>query len=300
MVAYPILHYDEPLYRPPSEGHNLIIQATIGCSFNHCTFCSMYKTKTFRERPLPDVFADIEASARLWPDASRIFLADGDALVLPTDTLIAILDKLAATFPALERVSCYATPINLTHKSVAELRDLRAKKLSLVYVGIESGAAVILNRIRKGATPSTIAAAIDRAHEAGIAVSATVVLGIGGRRLWREHVDGTAAVVNRAPPDFLSTLQLRLNEDEVAEFVSRFERDSTPFEEQDDAGVLAEQERLLHHLDPPRPVVFRSNHASNCLPLAGTLPHDRERLLSFIAQARRGAPILRPEFMRGL
>ncbi|MFY9992068.1 MAG: radical SAM protein, partial [Rhodoplanes sp.] len=200
MVAYPILHYDEPLYRPPSEGHNLIIQATIGCSFNHCTFCSMYKTKTFRERPLPDVFADIETSARLWPDASRIFLADGDALVLPTDTLIAILDKLAATFPALERVSCYATPINLTHKSVVELRDLRAKKLSLVYVGIESGAAVILNRIRKGATPATIATAIDRAHEAGIAVSATVVLGIGGRRLWREHIDGTAAVVNRAPP----------------------------------------------------------------------------------------------------
>ena len=107
-------------------------------------------------------------------------------------------------------------------------------------------------------------------------------------------------MVNRAPPDFLSTLQLRLNEDEVAEFVSRFERDGTPFEEQDDDAVLAEQERLLHRLDPPRPIVFRSNHASNCLPLAGTLPHDRERLLAFIAQARRGAPILRPEFMRGL
>ncbi len=300
MSAYPILRYDEPLYRPPSEGHNLIVQATLGCSFNHCTFCSMYKTKTFRARPLPDVFADIETSARLWPDASRIFLADGDALVLPTDALIALLDKLAATFPALERVSSYATPINLTHKPASELRELRARKLSLVYVGIESGAPIILNRIRKGATPATIAAAVDRAHEAGIAVSATVVLGIGGRRLWREHIDGTAAVVNEAPPDFLSTLQLRLSEDEAAEFVSRFERDGTPFEAQDDAGVLAEQERLLQRLDPPRPVVFRSNHASNCLPLAGTLPHDRDRLLALIAQARRGAPVLRPQFMRGL
>jgi hypothetical protein len=131
-------------------------------------------------------------------------------------------------------------------------------------------------------------------------VSATVVLGLGGRRLWREHIDGAAAVVNRAPPDFLSTLQLRLDDDGVAEFVGRFERDGTPFEEQDDAGILAEQERLLQQLDPPRPVTFRSNHASNCLPLAGALPHDRERLLALIARARRGAPMLRPEFMRGL
>jgi hypothetical protein len=299
MPAFPI-RYDEPLYRPPSEGRNLIIQATIGCSFNHCTFCSMYKTKTFRARPLPDVFADIDTCARFWPDASRIFLADGDALVLSVDDLSAILDKLAAAFPSLERVSCYATPINLTHKPVGELQRLQAKKLSLVYVGIESGAAVILNRIRKGATPDTIVEALGRAREAGIAVSATVVLGLGGTRLWREHIDGTADVVNRAPPDFLSTLQLRLSEDEVEEFVTRFERDGTPFEEQDDAGVLAEQERLLQRLDPPRPVTFRSNHASNCLPLAGTLPHDRDRLLALIAHARRGAPVLRPEFMRGL
>jgi hypothetical protein len=300
MLAHPTLRYDEPLYRPPSEGRNLIIQATIGCSFNRCTFCSMYKSKMFRARSLPDIFADIKAAARIWPDASRIFLADGDALVLPADALAAILDKLAATFPALERISSYATPINLMHKSVVELRRLRAKRLSLVYVGIESGAATMLNRIRKGATPATIAAALDRAHKTGLAVSATVVLGLGGRRLWREHIDGTAEVVNRAPPDFLSTLQLRLDEDEVAEFVGRFERDGTPFEEQDDAGVLAEQERLLQRLDPPRPVVFRSNHASNCLPLAGTLPHDRNRLLALIARARGGAPMLRPEFMRRL
>jgi hypothetical protein len=260
----------------------------------------MYKTKTFRARPLPDVFADIETCARFWPDASRIFLADGDALVLPVDDLSAILDKLAAAFPLLERVSCYATPINLTHKPVGELQRLQAKKLSLVYVGIESGAAVILNRIRKGATPDTIVEALGRAREAGIAVSATVVLGLGGTRLWREHIDGTTDVVNRAPPDFLSTLQLRLSEDEVEEFVARFERDGTPFEEQDDASVLAEQERLLQGLDPPRPVTFRSNHASNCLPLAGTLPHDRDRLLALIADARRGAPVLRPQYMRGL
>lgn len=300
MSGYPILHYDEPLYRPPSEGRNLIIQATIGCSFNRCTFCSMYKTKTFRARPLADVFADIERAARAWPDADRIFLADGDALTLPVDQFAAILDKLAAAFPALARVSCYATPLNLTHKPVADLRRLREKKLSLVYLGIESGAATILNRIRKGATPSSLVAALTAAREAGIAVSATVVLGLGGRHLAREHIAGTAEVINEAPPDYLSTLQLRLDRDSVAEFVARFERDGTLFEAEDDEGVLAEQEQLLRSLDPPRPVVFRSNHASNCLPLAGTLPQDRDRLLATIAQAQRGRPILRPEFIRGL
>lgn len=299
MLAYP-LRYEQPLYRPPSEGQNLIIQATIGCSFNHCTFCSMYKTKAFRARPLADVFADIDTAARFWPGTSRVFLADGDALVLPVEALAAILDRLAGAFPQLERVSCYATPINLMHKPVAELAALRASRLALVYVGVESGAAPILNRIRKGATPSMIAQALERAHQAGIATSATVVLGLGGTRLWREHVEGTAAVINRAPPDYLSTLQLRLQDDEVAEFVTRFERDGTPFEEQDDAAILAEQELLLQQLDPPRPVVFRSNHASNCLPLAGTLPHDREQMLAIIAAARRGAPVLRPEFIRGL
>ncbi|EJW10736.1 Fe-S oxidoreductase [Rhodovulum sp. PH10] len=294
------MHYDAPLYRPPSEGRNTIVQVTIGCSFNRCTFCGMYKTKAFRARPLADVFADIETAARMWPGADRIFLADGDALVLPTADLSAILDRLAAAFPALERVSCYATPINLNGKPPEELRLLRAKKLALVYVGVESGAASVLARIAKGATPDAIAAAIARAEAAGIAVSATVILGIGGRRFWREHVEGTAAVIDRAPPRFLSTLQLRLGDGERDDFLARFARDGTPFEPQDDDGILAEQEALLRALDPPRAVVFRSNHASNCLPLAGTLPADRERLVALVAAARDGAPLLRPEFLRGL
>ncbi|MDC7784144.1 radical SAM protein [Rhodoplanes sp. TEM] len=294
------LQYDEPLYRPPSEGRNLIVQATIGCSFNRCTFCAMYKGKHFHARPLGDVFADIEAAARVWPDADRVFLADGDALVLPTETLAAILDRLSAAFPRLERVSSYATPINLTQKQPGELRLLREKRLSLVYVGVESGAPAILSRIRKGATPERIAEALNRARAAGLAVSATVILGVGGRRLWREHVEGTAAVINAAPPAYLSTLQLRLGADEIDEFLQRFQRDGPPFEWQDDAGVLEEQEALLAALDPKQPVVFRSNHASNCLPLAGTLPQDRDRLLQIVGAARRGAPVLRPEFLRGL
>jgi hypothetical protein len=295
-----MLRYDEPLYRPPSEGRSLIIQATLGCSFNHCTFCAMYKTKTFRARAPEEVFADVALAARMWPAASRVFLADGDALVLPTDDLAAILDALATRFARLERVSCYATPINLNQKSPEDLKRLREMGLTLVYVGVESGSAGVLARIRKGANPDMIASALDRAHDAGIAVSGTVILGLGGRRLWREHIEGTAALVDRAPPDFLSTLQLRLAPDEVGAFVARFERDGTPFEPQDDAGILDEQHLLLATVNPPRRVAFRSNHASNCLPLAGMLPQERDDLVAIVAAARAGAPVLRPEFERGL
>lgn len=289
--------YDMPLYRPPSEGRNLIIQATLGCSWNHCTFCSMYKSKDFTVRPLDAVFADIETAAREWPDASRVFLADGDALALPTDHLVRILDKLAACFPGLARVSCYALPLNLLKKSVDELARLRAHRLRLLYFGIESGSKEVLRRIKKGATVKGMIAGLEKAREAGMKVSATVVLGLGGRGLWRQHVDGTAELVNRAPLSYLSTLQLGLEAGVVRGFLDGFEGSFVP---QDDAGMLAEQRRLIAALDPPGPVIFRSNHASNALALAGTLPKDRDRLLALIDAARDGAVPLRPTFLRGL
>jgi hypothetical protein len=289
--------YDMPLYRPPSEGPNLIIQATLGCSFDGCTFCSMYKTKQFRARPLDEVFADIEEARREWPDAHRVFLADGDALVLPMDSLRRILDRLNAAFPRLARVSAYATPINFRRKSVAELEELKDSKLSLVYLGIESGDTGILRRIAKGATAKSMTAALERANEAGLKVSATVILGLGGRDRWREHIDGTADLVNRAPPTYLSTLQLRVDEARRDRFLEKF---GEPFVHQDDRAILVEQERLIAAIDPPRPIIFRSNHASNCLALAGNLPKDRDRLLAQIAAAGSGAAPLRPRFLRGL
>jgi hypothetical protein len=292
----PIL-YDMPLYRPPSEGNNLIVQATVGCSFNHCTFCSMYFTKDYRARPLADVFADIDAGARDWPHAHRVFLADGDALTLPTGRLIETLDYLAGRLPNLARVSAYATPKNLNEKSIEEMAALRERKLSLVYLGIESGATSVLKRIRKGASRDSIVKALGRAREAGLKVSATVILGLGGKAGWEEHIDGTAELVNREPPTYLSTLQLDLEPAVYSRFV---EAQGPGFEFQDDEGILAEQERLLSLLDPPRPVIFRSNHASNCLPLAGNLPRDKDALLAIVAAARTGAQPLRPRWIRGL
>lgn len=291
-----MLNYDYPLYRPPSEGDNLIIQASIGCSFNQCSFCSMYKDKQYRARPVAEVLADIAQAARVWPQAHRVFLADGDALVLEMADLRIILDALAATFPNLQRVSAYATPINLNKKSIEDLAELKARKLSLVYLGIESGSDAMLRRIVKGSARQ-MESALKRAREAGMKVSATVILGLGGQSHWQDHIDATADLVNAAPPTFLSTLQLTLQDDAVEGFLQRF---GEPFQPQDDFAILTEQRRLIERLNPPSPVIFRSNHASNCYALAGTLPKDRDKLLGQIDRALHGSASLRPEFLRGL
>ncbi|MGE5546189.1 MAG: radical SAM protein [Solirubrobacterales bacterium] len=291
-----MLDYDFPLWRPPSEGSNLIIQASLGCGYNQCSFCSMYKVKQYRERPLDEVFADIEQAATAWPTAHRVFLADGDAYGLPTETLAAICDRLKQRLPLLQRVSAYATPFNILKKSAEEIALLKEKRLGLVYLGIETGSDMLLKKIAKGSARQ-MEAALVRAAEGGLKVSATIITGLGGKAHWQEHVDATAALINRAPPAFLSTLQLGLDGEVAPRF---FERFGPGFEWQDDHGVLLELQRLVERLDPPHPVIFRSNHASNALALAGTLPKDKPKLLEQLAQAVAGYRELRPTWARGL
>lgn len=290
------MNYDFPLWRPPSEGDNLIVQATLGCGFNGCSFCSMYKGKEYVERPLDEVFADIEVAARAWPQATRVFLADGDAYGLPTEHLLALCARLKERFPGLTRVSAYATPFNLLKKSVEEIQALKAARLSLVYVGIESGSDLILKKIAKGSA-KVMEQGLARAAEAGLKVSATVITGLGGKAHWQDHIDATADLLSRVPVTYLSTLQLGLEAEVTDRFFQRF---GEPFLWQDDAGVLDELRRLVERLSPPHPVIFRSNHASNALPLAGTLPKDRDKVLAQIDMARTGARGLRPAWMRGL
>jgi coproporphyrinogen III oxidase-like Fe-S oxidoreductase len=291
------LLYDMPLFRPPSEGNNLIIQATLGCSFNQCSFCAMYRSKQYVERPLTDVFSDIHKAAADWPDAQRVFLADGDALALPTEHLLAILRELTSALPRLTRVTCYATPGNIQRKTVEELTRLREHKLSLLYVGIESGSDLILKKITKGATQRRMIEVLHRAHDSRMKVSATVILGLGGTQHSEEHIDGTIALLNNAPVTYLSTLQLYLDDSIREEFHRKF---GEPFEMPNDYAILKEQERLISGLNPPQPVIFRSNHASNALALAGNLPRDRERLLLQLREAMTGYRPLRPVYMRGL
>ncbi|KAF0135500.1 MAG: Fe-S oxidoreductase [Rhodospirillaceae bacterium] len=261
------IHYNMPLWRPPSEGNNLIIQATLGCSYNHCSFCSMYTDKTFRARPLAEVCRDIDAGARDWPQADRVFLADGDAMVLLTEHLYRILDHLHTRLPGLARVSSYATPDNI--------------------------------RIAKGASPKGIARAIQRAGEAGVKVSCMVILGLGGREYSEQHIAATAALVNAAPPAYLSTLQLDLYRAEAPGFVPRWEKHGSRFQPLNDGECLDEMAHLIAALDPPRPIIFRSNHASNALPLGGVLPRDRAALLAAIALARDAGHGVRPRSVRG-
>ncbi len=291
------LLYDQPLFRPPSEGDNLIIQATLGCSFNQCSFCAMYRSKHYIERPLADVFADIRLAATDWPDAHRVFLADGDALALPTEHLLAILRELAAALPRLTRVSCYATPGNLARKSTEELALLREHKLNLLYFGIESGSDLILKKITKGATQKRMAEVLHKAHSSGMKISATVILGLGGTQHSDEHIAGTLALLNSAPVTYLSTLQLYLDESIAEEFQRKY---GESFEMPDDLAILQEQEKLISGLTPPQPIIFRSNHASNALALAGNLPKDKEKLLLQLREAMAGHRPLRPYFMRGL
>lgn len=291
------MFYDMPLFRPPSEGDNLIVQATLGCSYNQCSFCSMYKSKQYVARSLDTVFTHIDALARQWPDAHRVFLADGDAFALPTEQLAAIAAKLAATFPNLQRISAYATPLNLLRKSPEELARLKAAKLNLLYLGIESGSAEVLRRVAKGITPERLAEAILKARAAGLKLSATVILGLGGKAWSDDHAAATAALINQAPPHYLSTLQLTLTAEARPDFLARWDG---RFEFLEDDGILREQAALIAALAPTAPVIFRSNHASNCLPLAGTLPKDKARLQSEITLAQTGEARLRPNWMRGL
>ncbi len=290
------IDYDMPLWRPPSEANSFILQATLGCSFNRCSFCSMYRTKQFAVRPLEPVQAEIRAMARAYPGVRRVFLADGDALAAPTEHLLAILGSLYAAFPRLERISSYALPANLLKKSVEELTRLREAGLTLLYYGIETGSADLLKRITKGATPDAMVTGLTKAKQAGLQVSATVILGLGGQAYWRGHIDATADLINRVELDYLSTLQLMIDPTIHDEFHRKFRE---PFQEQDDHALLVEQARLIERLNPPTPLVFRSNHASNALALAGTLPQDRERLLAQLQLALAGAVRLRPEWLRG-
>ncbi|MCG8427710.1 MAG: radical SAM protein [Chromatiales bacterium] len=257
----------------------------------------MYKSKAYVARPLDQVFSDIDRAAASWPEAHRIFLADGDALALPADQLLKILQKLQQTFPRLTRVSCYATPSNILRKSPEELALLRANRLTLLYLGIETGDHDLLKKITKGATQRSIKEALHKAHESQLKVSATVILGLGGKQYWEQHIDGTLEILNNAPLTYLSTLQLFLDPEVVQEFAQKYRE---PFQPQEDIAILHEQQRLIAGFNPPQPVIFRSNHASNALALAGNLPKDRERLLMQIDRVLQGEGGMRPWHMRRL
>jgi radical SAM superfamily enzyme YgiQ (UPF0313 family) len=291
-----MIKYSEPVYRPPSEASSLILQVTEGCSNNACLFCYMYRDKKFHVKPWERVRAEIDEAAGLVPHVRRIFLADGDAFVLPTKSLERILEHLYRSFPQLQRVTAYATPQNLLKKSVEEMKLINEKGLRILYYGVETGDPELLVKIRKGATPDEMERGCRRAIEAGFKLSITVILGIGGKKWSLRHARNTAALLNRIQPRFVSALTLMLGpyEDEYRTAMG------PDFEFNSPVDDIVELRELIANLETDQ-CIFRSNHASNYLPLAGTLLGDKAKLLAEIDRALENPDAtLRDEWMRGL
>jgi radical SAM superfamily enzyme YgiQ (UPF0313 family) len=289
------LDYVYPLYRPPSEANSLIFQVTLGCSFNQCSYCDMYRSKTYSERTWEEIKMEIDITSESYPDTKRIFLADGDAINLSTERLVQILEYTYKKFPALERVSSYAMPMNLLQKTQSELKTLRSAGLKMLYVGIESGSNIILKKITKGATYKTIVQSCKKAKENNYVLSCMIILGLGGKKYTTEHIEETAKIISEVSPDYLGALNLHLDEGLHNEFMTKFKE---PFEFLNDMQILNELELLVRGINSSSPIIFRANHASNVYSIKGTLPYDKLRILKLITQLKQHPDMLKPKVLR--
>ena len=277
------MHYSGSVYRPPSEAYSLIVPCTLGCSHNKCAFCIMYKDKKFSINPIEQVLSDLAEARRLYRRIERIFLADGDALILPMDYLLQVLDYIHENFPECERVSAYASTKAIMRKTDEELRTLRERGLAMVYIGLETGNEALLKKYDKGVTVEQIIEHTLRAKAAGMITSITAINGMGGKEQSEIHAIETAQALSRIKPDYIAMLTLRVYT-------------GTPLHDWIEHGELtmlgpkelaAENRILLQHIDSEGSI-FRSNHASNYLPLKGTLNRDREALIEQIDRALAG------------
>ena len=293
------IRYVEPVFRPPSEAESLILPVTDGCSWNECTFCEMYTApqKKFRARDEAEVLESIRLTGERYGDqVRRVFLADGDATVLPTRRLLNILAAIRTHLPAVRRISSYCLPRNLRKKSQAEVDELAAAGLSMVYVGAESGDDQVLAAVHKGETFETTRAALDKLGAAGITRSVMILNGLGGKVYSRQHAENSARLANATQPEYLATLVVSFPMGE-----QRFRAGFPEWEPLTQHELFVETEQLLSALELKR-TVFRSDHASNWLVLKGTLGTDKSRLLAQVRQAieKPEQAHLRPAWARGL
>ena len=241
-----MLNYDAPLYRPPSEARSLIFQVTLGCSFNECSFCDMYRSKEYSERSWDDVKAEIDMMAKYVPDTRRVFLADGDALNLDSEYMIKILKYIREKFANIERISCYAMPMNILKKTPEELKKMNDAGLDMFYLGIESGSDVVLKKVTKGAVAKTIIKSVNKAKEAGYIMSCMVILGLGGKKYSKENIKGTAEVISACSPNYVGALTLYLENGIKQEFIDKYEGEFVKIN--DDEG-LAELYELVNQIN---------------------------------------------------
>lgn len=291
-----MLNYEYPLYRPPSEAQSLIFQVTLGCSYNECSFCDMYRSKEYSERPWEQVKQEIDMMSKQLPDATRIFLADGDALNLSTDYMIKIVKYLYEKFPNLERVSCYAMPMNVLKKTPEELKQMFDAGLKMLYLGIESGSDIVLKKVTKGALGDTITRSVKKAKDAGYTMSCMIILGLGGKKYSKEHIKGTAEVINASTPQYVGALTLYLENGIKEEFLTKYGGEFVPLS---DSEALDELEDLISQINVKNEIIFRANHGSNAYTIKGTFPHDKESMLEKISWMRNHPEAIRPKGLRG-
>ena len=290
------MRYEGNIFRPPSEAYSLILQVTIGCAHNACTFCSMYKDKQFRVRNMQEILEDLDMARKRYKRVEKFFLADGDAMVLKNRDLLIILDKIKSDFPECERVGIYASPQDILRKTPEELVELRKHGIGIAYMGGESGSAQILKDIKKGVNPEQMVEACNKINDAGIASSVTFISGLGGKEMWREHAIETGKIISRMNPSYVGLLTL------MVEPAAPLYQDikSGKFEILSPEEVLVETTEMIKHIDVKRNCVFRSNHASNYLSLKGNLPQDKEKLLRQLQMALQNTGMLKDERFRML
>jgi radical SAM superfamily enzyme YgiQ (UPF0313 family) len=293
------IRYVNPVFRPPSEAQSLILPVTDGCSWNRCTYCEMYTApqKKFRARDEQETLDTIRRCGELYAsDVQRIFLGDGDAMILSTRRLMDLLAAIREHLPRVRRISSYCLPRNLRNKSVQELTELRAAGLALAYVSAESGDDEVLQKVNKGETFDSTREALDKLGAAGITRSVMLLNGLGGRLLTEQHAANSARLANATQPEFLATLVVSFPQGE-----QRFRQGFAQWEPLNQQELFSEMEQFLQALDLRR-TVFRSDHASNWLVLKGVLGAEKERLLQQIKTAigRPQAAGLRPDWQRGL
>ena len=290
-----MIEYDMPVYRPPGEWKSFIVQATIGCSHNGCTFCGMYKGKKFRVRDLPDILFDIRETAAFFNHYEKVFICDGDAIAMDTEDLLTIIREIKKDFPKCRLISTYAGPKSTLKKTPEELKLLREAGLGRAYLGIETGMESLLASTNKGVTRAEMLEAGTRLREAGIDLWGIILIGLGGKPLSMENARETAKIVNEMRPQHLSAMNYTPVEGtKLGNQALRGEFQVLSAEES-----LMETAELIRNLNVSG-MHFTSDHASNYLPLKGTLNEDREKLLGLIDGAVSGTVAVRSEGQRGL
>ncbi len=274
--------YEGVVYRPPSEARSLIIQATIGCSHNKCKFCTMYKGKKFRMKKRQEIVDDLIEMHNYYKDVKRIFLADGDALIMKMDDLKYILTKINELYENVERIGIYASPRSIMTKSVQELKELKSLNLKIAYLGVESGDDEVLELMNKGVNSDEMLKAALRIKESGIKLSTMILSGLGGKDLYKNHAINSAKLISKIKPDYLSLLTLLV--EESSDLNKMIEEDE--FKLLNPKEVLDETKIFIENLELEK-TLFRSNHASNYVNLEGVLNEDKSRLLEEISIALR-------------